>query len=101
LLKRFFFYINIKCCLPIGGSKTGGTRWYDPEVQEGTMTEINRSDIKAGARVKVVRKQDQRTGILTEGIVRDVLTKSPHHPHGIKVRLEGGIVGRVKEVLGA
>jgi uncharacterized repeat protein (TIGR03833 family) len=49
----------------------------------------------------VVRKEDQRSGALTEGIVRELLTKSPHHPHGIKVRLEGGIVGRVKEILGA
>jgi uncharacterized repeat protein (TIGR03833 family) len=64
------------------------------------MNGQNRSDIKTGARVKVVQKQDQRTGALTEGIVRDILTKSPHHPHGIKVRLEGGIVGRVKEVPG-
>jgi uncharacterized repeat protein (TIGR03833 family) len=61
----------------------------------------NRSDISAGMRVKVVQKQDQRTGALTEGIVRNILTKSPHHPHGIKVRLEGGIVGRVKDILGA
>ena len=60
----------------------------------------NRSDITTGMRVKVVQKQDQRTGTLTEGVVRDILTKSSHHPHGIKVRLEGGIVGRVKEVIG-
>jgi uncharacterized repeat protein (TIGR03833 family) len=59
----------------------------------------NRSDIKVGARVKVVQKQDQRSGSLTEGIVRDILTKSGLHPHGIKVRLENGIVGRVKEIL--
>lgn len=59
----------------------------------------NRADIKVGARVKVVQKQDQRTGITTEGVVRDILTKSATHPHGIKVRLEGGIVGRVKEIL--
>jgi uncharacterized repeat protein (TIGR03833 family) len=50
-------------------------------------------------RVRVVRKADQPTGALTEGIVRDLLTKSPTHPHGIKVRLEGGVVGRVKEIL--
>jgi len=48
----------------------------------------------------VVRKEDQGTGILTEGIVRDLLTKSRTHPHGIKVRLESGTVGRVKEILG-
>jgi uncharacterized repeat protein (TIGR03833 family) len=59
----------------------------------------NRTDIKVGAHVKVVQKQDQRTGILTEGVVRDILTKSATHPHGIKVRLESGIVGRVKEIL--
>ena len=59
----------------------------------------NRADIRVGSRVKVVQKQDQRTGTLTEGVVRDILTKSATHPHGIKVRLEGGIVGRVKEIL--
>ncbi|GAB6269065.1 MAG: YwbE family protein [Smithella sp.] len=59
----------------------------------------NRADIRVGSRVKVVQKQDQRTGTLTEGIVRDILTKSAIHPHGIKVRLESGIVGRVKEIL--
>ena len=59
----------------------------------------NRADIKVGSRVKVVQKQDQLTGTLTEGVVRDILTKSATHPHGIKVRLEGGIVGRVKEIL--
>jgi len=58
-----------------------------------------RSDIKPGMRVKVVQKQDQRTGKLTEGVVQDLLTKSPSHPHGIKVRLEGGVVGRVKEIV--
>jgi uncharacterized repeat protein (TIGR03833 family) len=59
----------------------------------------NRTDIRLGSRVKVVQKQDQRTGTLTEGIVRDILTKSDIHPHGIKVRLESGMVGRVKEIL--
>ncbi|QVL36046.1 YwbE family protein [Aminirod propionatiphilus] len=59
----------------------------------------NRSAIRPGMRVRVVRKADQPTGALTEGIVRDLLTKSPTHPHGIKVRLEGGVVGRVKEIL--
>jgi len=49
--------------------------------------------------VKVVQKQDQSSGKLTEGIVRDILTKSASHPHGIKVRLQSGIVGRVKEIL--
>ncbi len=58
-----------------------------------------RSNIKIGAKVSVVQKQDQRTGKLTEGIVAKLLTKSPNHPHGIKVMLVDGIVGRVKEVL--
>ena len=65
------------------------------------MNGNNRSDIAPGMRVRVVRKEDQRSGLLTEGVVRDLLTKSPHHPHGIKVRLKSGIVGRVKEILGA
>jgi uncharacterized repeat protein (TIGR03833 family) len=65
------------------------------------MNGNNRADIKVGARVRVVQKQDQRSGRLTEGIVRDILTKSGLHPHGIKVRLENGIVGRVKEILNA
>ena len=60
----------------------------------------NRLDVRVGTRVRVVQKQDQRTGRLTEGIVRDILTKSGMHPHGIKVRLENGIVGRVKEIVG-
>jgi uncharacterized repeat protein (TIGR03833 family) len=63
------------------------------------MNGNNRADIRVGARVRVVQKQDQRSGRLTEGIVRDILTKSGLHPHGIKVRLESGIVGRVKEIL--
>ncbi|MTH53639.1 YwbE family protein [Bacillus mangrovi] len=59
-----------------------------------------RSSIQPGNRVNIVLKADQRTGTLTEGIVKDILTKSPNHPHGIKVRLEDGQVGRVKEILG-
>jgi len=50
-------------------------------------------------RVRVVEKQNQRAGTLTEGIVQRILTNSPHHPHGIKVLLDNGIVGRVKEIL--
>lgn len=61
---------------------------------------MKRSAIKAGQRVAIVLKEDQRTGKLTEGIVQDILTKSPTHPHGIKVRLEGGAIGRVKELKG-
>jgi uncharacterized repeat protein (TIGR03833 family) len=55
--------------------------------------------IKPGMRVRIVRKQDQLTGKLTEGIVKDILTKSATHPHGIKVRLEDGQIGRVKEIV--
>ncbi len=63
------------------------------------MNGNHRADIKVGARVKVVQKQDQRSGKLTEGIVQSILTQSGVHPHGIKVRLQSGIVGRVKDVL--
>jgi uncharacterized repeat protein (TIGR03833 family) len=59
----------------------------------------NRADIKPGVRVRIVQKQDQQSGRLTEGIVLAILTNSQTHPHGIKVRLAGGIVGRVKEVI--
>jgi uncharacterized repeat protein (TIGR03833 family) len=57
-----------------------------------------RADIQGGLKVSIVLKQDQRSGKLTIGIVRDILTKSATHPHGIKVRLENGLVGRVKIV---
>jgi len=63
------------------------------------MNGKNRADIKPGQRVKIVQKQDQRSGKLTEGTVKDILTNSSTHPHGIKVRLESGIVGRVKEII--
>ncbi len=59
----------------------------------------NRSDIAIGDYVRVVQKHHQRTGELTEGIVKRILTKSSFHPHGIKVMLDDGIVGRVKEVI--
>ena len=62
------------------------------------MDRTKRIDIKQGLRVSIVLKQDQRTGKLTEGIVKDVLTNSPNHPHGIKVRLQSGEVGRVKKI---
>jgi len=63
------------------------------------MNGSRRADIKPGMQVSVVQKQDQGSGKLTVGIVDQILTKSPDHPHGIKVRLVGGIVGRVKEIL--
>ena len=59
----------------------------------------SRKNIQIGQRVAVVQKQDQRTGKLTEGIVQRILTKSANHPHGIKVQLESGEVGRVQSVL--
>jgi len=58
-----------------------------------------RADIISGLRVSIVLKKDQRTGKLTDGTVKDILTKSPAHPFGIKVRLESGEIGRVKEIL--
>ena len=63
------------------------------------MTGTNRTDINPGLEVRIVLKKDQKTNKLTQGIVKDILIKSPTHPHGIKVRLETGEVGRVKEIL--
>lgn len=63
------------------------------------MSEITRANIKPGLVVLIVLKQDQATGKLTKGIVKDILTNSPSHPHGIKVRLQTGEVGRVKEIV--
>jgi len=64
------------------------------------MNGTTRTNIQKGFSVSIVLKQDQRSGKLTEGIVKDILTNSPTHPHGIKVRLESGEVGRVKAVHG-
>jgi uncharacterized repeat protein (TIGR03833 family) len=63
------------------------------------MNGQDRKDIKPGLTVGIVLKQDQRSGKLTRGTVKDILTKSSHHPHGIKVRLVTGEVGRVKEII--
>ena len=63
------------------------------------MNGQKRVDIRAGLHVKIVLKKDQRSGVLTEGVVKDILTNSPTHPHGIKVRLVSGDVGRVKEIV--
>ena len=63
------------------------------------MSGMERSRIRPGVEVQIVEKQHQRTGQRTRGVVQDILTKSPAHPHGIKVRLETGEVGRVKEIL--
>ncbi len=63
------------------------------------MNGKDRKNIKAGAEVLIVLKKDQRSGKLTRGLVKDVLTRSRQHPHGIKVRLQDGRVGRVKEII--
>jgi len=63
------------------------------------MNGNTRASLKPGMTVMIVLKQNQFTGKLTKGIVKDILTKSPHHPHGIKVRLQSGEVGRVKEIV--
>jgi uncharacterized repeat protein (TIGR03833 family) len=67
--------------------------------REALMDGRNRNDIVPGREVDIVLKQDQRTGKLTRGIVKDLLTSSPTHPHGIKVRLTSGAVGRVKQIV--
>ncbi|KFM99216.1 YwbE family protein [Bacillus clarus] len=63
------------------------------------MNGQKRSNISPGLEVDIVLKQDQRTGKLTRGIVKDILTNSPSHPHGIKVRLQDGQVGRVQNIV--
>lgn len=63
------------------------------------MSGTIRANIAIGLKVNVVQKQHQRSGELTEGVVARILTNSPNHPHGIKVKLESGVVGRVKEIL--
>jgi len=62
------------------------------------MNGQNRSDINHGLHVSILQKQDQQTGILTDGVIQDILTNSATHPHGIKVRLETGEVGRVQKI---
>ena len=75
-----------------------GTQYgfQESDAMDGTC----REKIRAGQPVLIVLKKDQRSGKLTEGIVKDILTKSPTHPHGIKVRLASGEIGRVKKVMG-
>ena len=69
-------------------------------IQGSNMNGTKRADINPGAEVYIVLKKDQSTGKLTNGTVKDILTKSPAHPHGIKVRLQSGEVGRVKHIVG-
>ena len=68
-------------------------------MEDGMRDGRKRKNIQIGSKVEIVQKQDQRTGQLTTGIVRRLLTKSATHPHGIKVRLEDGQIGRVKEII--
>ena len=67
-------------------------------ILELNMDGRNRKDISPGVEVSIVKKEDQRTGKYTKGIVREILTKSAYHPHGIKVRLEDGQIGRVQKI---
>ncbi len=85
MVKAAFFEIN--------RSKDRGPKIYT------LMNHTKRSSIKPGLKVKIVMKEDQRSGYLTEGYVQDILTNSSSHPHGIKVRLETGEVGRVQEIM--
>ena len=71
---------------------------FETTSKDLVMNATRRVKIKPGQRVLIVLKKNQRSGKLTEGIVKNVLTKSPTHPHGIKVRLESGAVGRVKKI---
>jgi len=74
-------------------------REYDDRKDEvSSVNGTDRVNIKLGLKVSIILKKDQQSGKLTEGIVKVILTKSPTHPHGIKVRLENGQVGRVKEI---
>jgi uncharacterized repeat protein (TIGR03833 family) len=66
-----------------------------------SMSGTSRADVRPGMRVSIVLKTDQRSRKLTEGVIKDILTSSPFHPHGIKVRLESGQIGRVKEIAGS
>jgi uncharacterized repeat protein (TIGR03833 family) len=70
------------------------------EPENDSLRVPKRSQIQPGMRVRVVEKQNQRSGALTEGVVRRILTNSPTHPHGIKVMLEDGRVGRVQQIVG-
>jgi uncharacterized repeat protein (TIGR03833 family) len=69
------------------------------EIKNNTADGSKRLNLKPGSHVKIVLKEDQRSGTLTEGFVKNILTSSSFHPHGIKVRLETGEVGRVKEII--
>jgi uncharacterized repeat protein (TIGR03833 family) len=76
-----------------------GRLWRRAGGGDDPMDGRERKDVRPGLTVEIVLKQDQRTGRLTRGVVKDMLTKSAYHPHGIKVRLETGEVGRVKKII--
>lgn len=104
LLKDLKLYENRECIYCGEGHES--LSLLNPEVIQPfgcnkieVMNDANRVKIFPGLHVRVVLKKDQRSGKLTKGIVKDILTKSLTHPHGIKVRLESGKVGRVKEIL--
>lgn len=86
---------------PISGGISTSDHLLVPPIsaRNSSMNGQRRSDLRPGLEVFIVQKQDQRTGALTHGVVKDILTKSPTHPHGIKVRLENGLVGRVKSIV--
>ena len=79
--------------------KVGNLRADALQTVVRTMNGTIRSNIKPGMTVLIVLKQDQPTGKLTKGVVKDILTSSTTHPHGIKVRLQDGQVGRVKQIV--
>jgi uncharacterized repeat protein (TIGR03833 family) len=80
-------------------NKTVTSEYNDRNDEVSNMNGTEHIDIKPGLQVSIVLKKDQGSGKLTQGIVKDILTKSPVHPRGIKVRLESGQVGRVKEII--
>lgn len=80
--------------------REGGAGEAEAKGSRRSMDGKNRKDIKPGMKVEIVLKRDQRTGKLTEGVVKEILTNSSFHPHGIKVRLADGQVGRVARIVG-
>jgi len=87
--------IVVFCLLTLILAVSANNCFFEIKKMKGTV----RANIKIESHVEIVQKQDQRTGELTEGYVAQILTKSPTHPHGIKVKLETGEVGRVKNIL--
>ncbi|HEX8331825.1 MAG TPA: YwbE family protein [Segetibacter sp.] len=86
---KVYFHIKMEVCL------YRVNKLVQPSTMDGTI----RADIKPGMLVNIILKKDQRTGTLTEGVVKDILTSAPKHHRGIKVRLEDGQIGRVQEII--